>query len=67
VQGTVVLSLCINAEGTPATGEIVQSCGNALLDKHALNWVLNHWRFSPARRNNTPCDARVSTTLHFTL
>ena len=67
VQGSVVLSLCVNAEGNPITGEIVQSSGNALLDKHALNWVLNHWRFTPARRNNTPCDARVSTTLHFTL
>ena len=67
VRGSVVLNLSINAEGIPTAGEITQSSGHATLDKHALNWVLTHWRFSPARRNNTPCDSRVSTTLHFTL
>lgn len=67
VQGSVVIILCISAEGAPTTGEISQSSGNASLDQHALNWVLNHWRFTPARRNNTVCEARISTTLHFNL
>lgn len=67
VQGSVGLTLCINAEGAPTAGEIVQSCGNATLDRHALNWVLCHWRFTPARRNNTACESRIHTTLHFNL
>ena len=67
VQGSVGLTISVAADGSPSSGEITQSSGNSALDRHALRWVLRHWHFQPARRNNSPCESRVLTTLHFTL
>ena len=60
-------TISVAADGSPSSGEITQSSGNSALDRHALRWVLRHWHFHPARRNNSPCESRVLTTLHFTL
>lgn len=67
MQGSVILNIDIAADGFPTAGNITQSSGSPALDRHALNWVLRHWRFTPARRNNTACPARILTTIHFTL
>lgn len=67
LQGSVTLTLHINAGGQPTGGEITRSSGHSSLDRHALNWVLERWQFTPARRGRSCTAASIRTTIHFTL
>lgn len=67
IQGSITLLLSIDTQGHPTSVEILQSSHHPTLDRHARNWVLKHWRLTPARRGNTPITSRITTTLHFTL
>lgn len=67
LQGSVTLTLHLNADGQPIGGEITRSSGHTSLDQHALNWVLKRWQFTPARRGRSCTAASIRTTIHFTL
>lgn len=67
VQGVVGVRISVAADGTPTAVEITTPSGNAALDRHARSWILQHWRFTPARRNGHPLAAQVDTRLHFVL
>lgn len=67
VQGVVGVRISVAADGTPSAVEITAPSGNAALDRHARSWILQHWHFTPARRNGHPLAAQVDTRLHFVL
>jgi len=48
-QGTVVLRVQVDAEGTPTQVAIERSSGSRALDAAARQQVMRHWRFVPAR------------------
>ena len=52
-QGTVIVRVFINTQGTPERAEVRTSSGFARLDQAALDAV-QRWRFVPGRRNGTP-------------
>lgn len=47
-QGTVLLRIRVDAEGTPVAVSIEKSSGSRVLDHAARQQVLRHWRFVPA-------------------
>ena len=67
VQGTVGIRIAVSAEGAPTRVEIITSSGNNKLDTHVRRWILQPWRFSPARRDGHPTAAMVDTSIHFVL
>lgn len=67
VHGTVRLIIDVSAEGEPTGVTIATSSGHALLDSHALRWVLKNWRFTPATKGGIVLAARVSTAITFAL
>jgi protein TonB len=52
-QGTVIVRVFINTQGSPEKAEVRTSSGFARLDQAALEAV-QRWRFVPGRRNGTP-------------
>lgn len=48
VQGTVLLKVLVDTDGTPMEVTVHQSSGNRSLDRGAREHVLKHWRFQPA-------------------
>lgn len=48
LQGTVLLRVLVDENGTPVQVEVEQGSGYALLDRSAREQVLAHWRFQPA-------------------
>ncbi|HEY5970560.1 MAG TPA: TonB family protein [Pseudoxanthomonas sp.] len=47
-QGTVLLKVLVDTDGTPLEVAIHESSGNRSLDRGAREHVLKHWRFQPA-------------------
>lgn len=45
LEGTVVLKVALNEDGSPADVRVAQSSGYALLDREAQDTVLRKWRF----------------------
>ena len=66
-RGTVGLTISIAADGSPTAVQVTSSSGSAALDSHTCRWVMQHWRFSPARRGNSLVAARVTTSITFAL
>lgn len=64
VDGTVVLIVSINTEGTVSELEIETSSGNATLDAAAL-WAARSWRFNPAIRGGEAMPAQVRVPVAF--
>lgn len=46
-QGTVVLSLTVDAAGTITEAAVKQSSGSSILDDRTLEFVLRRWKISP--------------------
>ena len=67
VEGTVGVRITVAPDGTPSAVDITTTSGNAQLDRHTRSWILQHWHFSPARKNNHPIAAVVETQVHFLL
>jgi protein TonB len=65
-QGTVLLDVLINQEGSPQKIEIRQSSGFEILDRAAFKAVMA-WRFAPARYGETALDGWVRVPLVFRL
>lgn len=67
LQGQVGVLISISADGHPKAVEITHSSGNRQLDRHTLSWIMQHWRFRPARKGSTPVDSQVHTSISYVL
>jgi protein TonB len=65
-QGTVLLSVWVDANGSARLVDLKRSSGHARLDAAARDAVA-HWRFVPARRGADPVDAQVLVPVVFRL
>lgn len=65
VEGSVRLRIHLDAEGAPQRVEIISGSGHAEFDSTAREWVLRHWRFTPARRGGVPVPGSVVTSVQF--
>jgi protein TonB len=65
-QGTVVLSVLVNAQGIVETLAVKQSSGHVLLDQAAMRGV-KRWRFRPATVAGIPVSTQIEQPIQFTL
>lgn len=65
-EGKVVLRVLVSPQGTAEAVELKSASGSPRLDDAALNTVKN-WRFSPARRGETPMQSWVLVPIVFKL
>lgn len=66
-ESSVGCTISVTPDGTPHEVEITEPASQHSLNTHTRNWILRHWRFSPASRNGKPVAAKVHTTIHFRL
>jgi protein TonB len=66
LQGGVLLTAHIRADGSCAEVRLARSSGHPLLDTAAVTAV-QQWRFLPARRGETPVDSWVNIPITFRL
>jgi len=67
IEGSVRVRIAISKEGVPTSVAIAASSGYAEFDDAARQWILRHWRFTPARSNGVPVPSAVATAIHFVL
>lgn len=67
IQGTVMLKILVDTDGTPLEVSIEKSSGNKSLDREARQHVLKHWRFEPAVRDGRPVQAYGLVPIAFSL
>jgi len=56
-QGTVLLQVLVDVDGTPLRVDIQRSSGDRRLDLAARRQVLQHWRFRPAMKDGRAMQA----------
>jgi len=66
-EGTVVLWIRIESNGTPSKVSIATSSGFARLDASACNTVSRRWHFRAARQSGTPIAAEFLLPIRFAL
>ena len=66
-EGTVVLWIRVEPNGTPSKVSIASSSGFALLDASARNTVIRRWRFRAARQSGTSIAAEFLLPIRFAL
>lgn len=66
-QGTVMLRVLVDTDGTPLEVSIDKSSGNKSLDREAKQHVLKNWRFRPAMRDGMPVQAYGLVPIDFSL
>lgn len=66
IEGRVLLTALVRADGGCAEVQLKQSSGSSLLDNAALGTV-RLWRFVPAQRGNTAIDSWVDVPVSFRL
>lgn len=66
MQGVVLLSVRVDAEGRPLDVDLKQSSGFSVLDGAARDAVAG-WRFVPASRGGKPIEASVEVPVRFSL
>lgn len=67
IEGTVVLRVLVDVDGTPAAVTVETSSGNRNLDRAALQHVLKTWRFKPAMQNGQVVQAYGLVPIAFSL
>ncbi len=67
MQGTVLLRVLVDENGTPVQVEVEHGSGYALLDRSAREQVLAHWRFQPATANGHAVRAWARVPVSFVL
>lgn len=67
VEGTVLLEVLVDTDGTPLEVRIVGSSGDRELDRTAQRHVQEHWRFQPALRDGRPVQAIGRVPIGFSL
>jgi len=65
-QGTVILSVLVNAEGTVETLAVKDGSGHVLLDQAAMRAV-KRWHFKPATVAGIPVSSQVEVPIEFHL
>jgi TonB family protein len=66
VQGTVMVSLTITAQGDVTNASVRKSSGSGELDSAALT-CLQHWHFTPAMKDNVPIESSNAYMISFGL
>ena len=66
-EGTVMLKILVDVDGTPLQVAVQESSGNRSLDRAAREHVLKHWRFQPAMRDGQPVQAYGLVPINFTM
>jgi len=67
VEGTVVLKVLVDVDGTPLEVEIQRSSGNRRLDDAAKRQVLRKWKFRPAIREGRAIQVYGLVPVNFSL
>ena len=67
IQGTVVLKVLVDTDGTPLEVVVQTSSGNRNLDKSAVQHVLKRWRFQSAMRDGHAVQAYGLVPIVFSL
>jgi len=65
IQGTVVLSVIVRADGTGKVDKVIRSLGYGL-DQKAIE-TFEKWRFAPAKKDGKPVDVQLQVTMSFKL
>jgi protein TonB len=65
-QGKVMLKVQVSVEGASDFVEIAHSSGYDILDESAID-AIKQWRFTPAKRAETPIASSVIVPVIFTL
>jgi TonB family protein len=65
IQGSVVLSIIVNADGTVRDPQVTQSLDKDL-DKKALECV-SKWKFEPATKDGQPVAMHIAVEVNFRL
>lgn len=58
-QGTTLIEVNINTEGTVSECRVVKGSGSERLDNAACDWVKGHWRWQPPTLNGQPTAAKT--------
>ncbi|HLM53395.1 MAG TPA: energy transducer TonB [Pseudoxanthomonas sp.] len=66
-QGTVLLMVLVDTDGTPLEVTLHKSSGNRSLDRAAAEQVLKRWRFQPAMREGRAVQAYGVVPIAFTM
>lgn len=67
VQGTVILKVLVDIDGTPLDVVVQTSSGNRNLDRSALQYVLKRWHFQPAMKDGQAVQAYGLVPIVFSL
>lgn len=67
LQGTVLLEVLVDVDGSPLEVRIHRSSGHRILDDSARRHVLRNWRFQPAIREGQPVQAIGLVPIDFNL
>lgn len=67
VQGTVILKVLVDVDGTPLEVVVQTSSGNRNLDRSALQYVLKRWHFQPAMKDGQAVQAYGLVPIVFSL
>lgn len=66
-EGTVLLKVLVDVDGTPLEVTLQKSSGNRALDAEARSHVLRRWRFEPAMRGGRPVQAYGLVPIEFSM
>ncbi len=67
LEGTVMLSVRVAADGSVEEVRLLRSSGHRVLDLQALRHVREHWRFQPAWRGGSAVSAWANVPVQFTI
>ena len=66
IQGSVLLEVIVQRDGTPGRVQVVRSLDAGGLDVRAIEAV-REWRFKPGRLGDTPVDVLVTIIMDFSV
>lgn len=67
LEGTVVLKVLVDTDGSPLKVEVERSSGHRVLDQAARTQVLRQWKFQPAVDGGQPVQAYGLIPIDFSL
>lgn len=59
VNAVVKVVVGVNSHGEPSSVNLLQSTGNAELDRLFMRWVRENWTFYPAEKDGVPIASKV--------
>lgn len=59
VNAVVKVTVGVNVRGKPSSVSLLQSTGNAELDRLFIRWVKENWTFHPAEKDGVPIASKV--------